>query len=157
VVGVTDTDPRSWTSPYKENIESAVLVYTANGVIPAKATFRTTKAQPARIAAKELANASTKEWAGIDKAHAAVAGAFPLGTFPPGLRFTVQVQLNKGTSKGKGLPQYVALGKLVLTTPEKSKELETYFTSKAAETTLAGVMDAYTNRVKELTDKIKKG
>lgn len=157
VVGVTNKDPRTWSSPFKENIETAVLVYTPVGVVPAKATFRTTKAQPARLGHKELEYASgktpdgQKPWGQIDKAHAAVAGAFQL----PGLRFFVSTTINKGTSKGKGLQQYIANGKIVLTTPEKSKELEAFFTSDEAKERLAAVMESYTARVTELRSKIK--
>ncbi len=155
VLGVINVDPRTWKGDYKENIEAAIIVYTSQGAVPAKCSFRTTKAQPGRIANKELQAASTKEWANIDKAHAAVAGAFPLGQFPPGFRFTVQVAINKGTAKGSGLPQYIATGKVVLTTPEKSGELQTLLTSSDAKERIASVMDAYTTRVKELEGKIK--
>lgn len=151
VLSVTNKDPRSWKGPFKETIETAVLVYTSRGVVPAKATFRTTKAKPARIANKELAAAATAEWAKLDKAHAAVAGAFVI----PGLRFFVVADIQKQTAKGSGLPQFVADGKLVLTTPEKSQELQKAFGAEGFSAKFDSVMQAYKNRVEELSSKIK--
>jgi hypothetical protein len=151
VLDVTDVDPRSWKSPYKENIEAAILVYSGDTIVPAKCSFRTTKAGPGRVANNELASAGTPEWAKQSKDHATIAGKLPV----PFSRFFIRVETTRKVAKGSGLPMYVAEGTSILTTPAKADMISAAFKDENFRKAVAAVMDGYTGRVKELQGKIK--
>lgn len=152
VLAVTDRDPRSYKDPRKENILSVVVVFTPDGPVAATANFKTTKAEIGRVALRELAKATTPEWAKQSGDHKLAAGV-PL----PFARFYVTGTTYKDTAKGSGLPMYVGRAKATVVTPDRWNQVNQFINSEEGAAEIKAAYDVFTARVKELEAKINNG
>ncbi len=159
ITGVSKQDPGSWKSDWKESNEAAIIVYVDGRLVPANVSFRSTRANPGSVAAKELNYAAgvtpegKKAWALQSKDHAAVAGKLAA----PFSRFSVLVHNEQITAKTSGNKLLIPKGEVVLTSPAQAEGLAAAFADPKFSEAVAKVLDTYNSRVKELAAQIGGG
>lgn len=136
--------------PFKERIESVVLVYLEDRVVPATMTFKTTKCGAAHSLSDALLEAATEDWAKKSQAHAET-----LVAQKPFMRYFGLVRLGpQRTGKKTGLPYVPAEATISPTSVPEWKALGKAFQDPKFSEVLNSVTSRYESRVKELLDKV---
>lgn len=155
VNGVTAIDPRNWKSPYSEHCETAILAFTDEGLVAARATFRRTQAGGGRAAVKELQCVRDPEsaaaWAEQSREHGE-ASKLQL----PFSRFTVTANTFKKVAKGSGRLCYPVSTTISPTTTGDARALVEYFSDEENRKAFEAVVAATDARINELLQKVSK-
>lgn len=117
-VRVLAEDPRNWGHECKEHVETVILAFIGDRVVPTVATFRSVKAGGVTEGIKALKLAATPDWAKKSPEHKssmAVAEAFG--------RFVVTVETFTETAKGTGRKMVKAKSTVKPVTPAEAKLL----------------------------------
>lgn len=136
----------------KEYIDSLILVFTSDGIIPATCQWRTTKCQAIHGAKDELEfiTQNPDEWAKRSAEHQ-FASQMP----HPYARFTCTVQMQGKTAKGSGLPMQLASAIINPATPGDWKVLQAAFTdNEQVKKYLHDCTEAYKLRLRDIAAKL---
>jgi hypothetical protein len=150
ILDVTTT-PQNYKSKLKEHFEVVLLTYINDTLVPARATFRFTKANAGLIPSKELGAAAKGDWAGKSPEHKEAA-KLP----EPWARFTATTKTTKKTAKGSGFTFYLANTTTAPTTMGQWNTLQKFLEDTKNKIALADVFTAYNSKVTELLGRVKK-
>jgi hypothetical protein len=145
VVSTVLEDPRERGDPHMEHLECAILVIHGGKLIPARCTFKTTKADGGHAAVQALKVAQTPAWADLSPAHKAT-----LIAPAPWLRFTVTVTVQPHTSKATGRKSMIAKGKANPSTAPDWQMIGDFFGNAENVKVTEAVQQAWESRVEEI-------
>lgn len=139
---------------YKEHYVAVCLVDMGDSIIPAKADFRSTKSNAAKVPINWLRNCVKEDWPGLNDENR-IASAFP---YPFGrVYFTSTTRkgvVRSGKAKGKSYWAANAVGRAT-TAPEMAR-LTDFINSPIAEDRINQVYETFAARVKQIRDAIGK-
>jgi hypothetical protein len=139
-------DPKTGKDTYYgEHIEACLLVIHGAKLVPARATFKTTKTNGIHAALDALKVAKKPEWADISPAHKAT-----LMAPAPWLRFTVTVTVGPYLSKSTGRTSRVAKGKANPATAADWQMVREFFEGEGNAALTETVQQAWSRRVEEI-------
>ena len=145
----------SWTEmpkPFKEHVESVVLVYLEDKIVPANMSFRSTKCPAAKTMADTFAECQTPKWADKSAAHKET-----LVCQQAFMRFFGEVQLGpQRIAKSTGLPYRPTQCNVKPTTLTEWRLLKAMIEDENTQKALNAAAERFEWRMKELTAKIGK-
>ncbi len=133
---------------WKEFIETVVIVQTPTGLVPARCTFKTTKANAAHRGIEARVTAAGADWSKKSPEHAA-----SLAMPEPWMRFTCTVRLKKATGRGSGFNYVAATSVINPTGVADWQALKELFEDEKRAKLCAYVVDQYYQRVNEVKAK----
>lgn len=134
---------------YVEHIETVVLACLPDGLVPARCTFKSTKANAAHRAVEARRMAETEEWAKQGPEYKASL-VCPM----PWARFTTTVQLKAGTSKSTGYRYVAANGRITPSGAGDWTQLGEFFKEKENIALSEAVAEAFQSRVDDVKAKV---
>lgn len=139
-----------WDNGGKEYIDTLMLVFTFDGIVPACSQFRTTKCQAIHAAKDELEACMKPEWAGLSAAH-----QFACQAPYPYMRFTSTIQMGQTTSKKNGKVMHLASGVVNPgTTPEWLMLKAAFDNNEQVQKWMKDATDAYAARCRDIEAKL---
>jgi hypothetical protein len=135
--------------PYKEHIESVLLVYFDDRIVPANVQFRTTKCPAAKSLADALIKASTPEWEKESPAHKET-----LAISQPFMRFYGEMYLGpQRTSKTNGMPYRPTKCDVKPTSPSEWRLLDAFTKNPDTKKALEDAANRFESRMAEMAAK----
>lgn len=134
-----------------EYIETVLLVYTADGIVCARCTWKNTKLPAIHLAAKALSLAATDEWAKQGPDYAASVRAPK-----PFMRFTCSATPVVRTARTSGRRYVTTAGQIVPISTGDLEKLSAYFGDVESKPRMAQVAEHYARRLDEVKSKLSK-
>jgi len=129
----------------KEHIDTMLLVYTKDGLVPATCRFKTTKCGAVHKASDTLKLAMTPAWASLGEAYAK-----SLAAPEPWARFTATVTVQARTARMSGR-KYIGANSTITPTAEAEWEaIAAFLNAPENVQALADVQDSFAIRLQEL-------
>lgn len=158
ILSASADDP-GYKSDKREEIHAAILVFTADGLVPATVTFKSGGCRGVAKSLKTLAQMSNtdpkrgptiSEWIALSADHKAAATI----QLPP-LRFTTVITAELKTAKNSGRDYVLTSGTVAPVTAAEAKAAQDFLANPEKAKEFQAVMDNLTNRVAEVVKFIK--
>lgn len=155
--GLTAASMTEKQFPFKEQIETVIIVFLPDRLVPATCGFRSTKCGAVHPMVEALAEAATPAWAEKSPAH-----KLTLTCEKPFMRFFGTVVLgNQKTSKSSGNPYIPGNVQVSPTTAVEWKQMAEYFVGDSMQVKdfyadLNGIAETFTRRMEDVVTLSKK-
>jgi hypothetical protein len=138
-------------SPYKEHVESVVLVYLDDRIVPANMQWRSTKCPAAKVLSDTLALAGVEAWAAISPQHKET-----LACTAPWMRFYGDVELGpQRTSRKSGLTYRSTVCAVKPTSIPEWRLLKQFCEAESTQKQLDDAAERFSYRLNEVKAKEK--
>lgn len=135
------------TDEYTEYVDSVLLLYVGDALIPATCRFRGATCKAAQKMAGALQQAGTPEWGTLSPEHRA-----SLGAPHPFARFFATVSTGAGTARGSGRVFVKADAAISPSGVVEATAVGNAFRDEAFKSALQEIAETYKRRVEEVTE-----